>query len=359
MKIGIYSDLHISYTSSIMPLYHTSDSKYTTRLDMIVNTARWMYELFKDNNVDVIANCGDTLDSNNLRAEEITALSDFYSYSKRTTEIVIPGNHEMLDSELEFYSSHILKNIGFTKVYDSPTKLDDTISVLPYTKTENITPALLKSISNKVLFSHIDIAGSHLRPDYIMDSGTDPELLAEYFDIVINGHLHTPEIIKTTKNKVINIGSVSSMSFNDNNQYVPSVCIYDTETGSLDRHNNPCAILFRRYTCNNLQDVMDKLSEVRTSKYKHIVRFTVPYEIVREIRSVLATEVMAANSNIVSYRVVSKAITHTERVTLEGKPQETHKVDLTEEFSDFIKQGNTPLLHPVASYMGIINELDK
>ena len=48
MKIGIYSDVHISRTSSIMPLYLNENSKYTLRLQNCINSMNEMYQTFEN-----------------------------------------------------------------------------------------------------------------------------------------------------------------------------------------------------------------------------------------------------------------------------------------------------------------------
>ena len=41
-KIGIYSDVHISHNSSIMPTFLGEyDNKYTTRLKMCIDSMKW------------------------------------------------------------------------------------------------------------------------------------------------------------------------------------------------------------------------------------------------------------------------------------------------------------------------------
>ena len=76
MKIGIYSDVHISRTSSILPLYLNDQSKYTLRLENCINSMNDMYQTFEDRNVDVIINCGDTFNSHTISADEMSAYLD-------------------------------------------------------------------------------------------------------------------------------------------------------------------------------------------------------------------------------------------------------------------------------------------
>lgn len=348
MKIGIYSDLHISTTSSIMPLYY-KDSKYTTRLQMIIDTSKWMYKTFSDNNVELILNGGDTLDSHTLKSPEISALSEFYSNSKGVPEIHIPGNHEVFSNNLDFYSDSILRNLSFIKIYDKPTKVNDIISVIPYMSTDNIMPDMLKSISNKILLSHIDIKGSHLRPEYIMDDGIDAEILAEYFNLTINGHLHTAEKIDTSKNLVYNIGSISSISFSDNNNYIPSICIIDTDTLEIKRFNNPFAILFRKITINTIEDLITKLNKL-DSGYRYIIRVSTPYDIRDDVKSIISSK-----ANIITYRVVSNIASNSKSIANNIKIDSIDNIE--DEFINYISNNRDIINYPLDKYIEVIKSL--
>ena len=349
MKIGIYSDLHISVTSSIMPIY-CENSKYTTRLQMMIDTAKWMYKVFEDRRVELILNGGDTMDSHTIRSEEISTLSEFYSYSRGIPEIHIPGNHEILDSELNFYSDSILNNLDFITIYDKPTKINDMISVVPYMKAEDVSNDMLKSLSNKILLSHIDIKGSHLRPDYIMDSGVDPELLSEYFDITINGHLHTAEKLNTSKGDIWNIGSITSGSFNDNNNYIPSICILDTDTMTIERINNPNAILFRRINIQSIQQLIERLKSL-DKRYKYILRVSVPYNIREDARRIIGNE-----SSVVTYRVVSD-MSKSHSISISNSNDLDIKTDMKREFIEFLNKNSESLNYPLEEYIKIVEEI--
>lgn len=360
MKLGIYSDVHACVTSSIMP-NHCNDSKYSVRLQMIIDTFKWMYEQFENEKVDVICNCGDLFDRHTVRAEELNAVSDAYKYSHGTKEIHIVGNHEILDANRNFYSTALLSNFPFITICDKPIKLDDTISVLPYMRTEEITDSLLRCLKNKVLLSHIDIMGSHLRADYIMDTGVNCELLAEYFDMTINGHLHTAEKMDTTKNQVWNIGSVTSSSFSDSNDYIPSICIYDTDTKKLKRINCPYAILFRRMTITSLKDLLNKLDNlnkithgnpnINNGKYKYILRITAPYDIKEKVRDIIKSD-----DNIIASKIIVTVDSNTVIQTVKTDKIDTVQ-DMKKEFSKFLDTQST-LKYPINLYKSILEDID-
>ena len=73
-RILIYSDLHCSYTSSILPLYSKNTNGFTTRLQMIIDTGKWISDIAEKEPVDLIVNGGDTFDSILVKAEELSAV---------------------------------------------------------------------------------------------------------------------------------------------------------------------------------------------------------------------------------------------------------------------------------------------
>lgn len=335
MKIGIYSDLHISRTSSIMPLYQDSDSKYTTRLKMMVNTAKWMYEVFEKQGVELIVNCGDTVDSSVLKADEISALQEFYSYSRGTAEIHIVGNHELSDKN--FYSTSILNQLKFVTIVDKIKSLSVGgvhIAFIPYVKPDFWKHNLdvLRGLDSNICFSHIDINGSKLRGSYVVEDGLDPEILAEYFKITINGHLHTAEKIETSQNAVYNIGSVSSNSFVDSNDYIPSICILDTDTLEIKRINNPCSILFRVYHCNDIAKMVSIINRMDLS-YKYIIHIKCPYDIKDDIKNI-----MNGCENIIASRVTVDVNQNTAEIKNTINVSDVFSFDVKKEFLDFLKK---------------------
>lgn len=349
MLLGIYTDMHCAYTSSIMPLY-TDSSKYTTRLDMIIKSGKWMYDLFDYYHVDLIANLGDTFDKNIIKSEELTAISEFYSYSKEVPEIVLVGNHEMVNGE--FNAINILDNYSFITVYDSPCKLNDEISVIPYMKIEDITYDLLSELNNKILLSHIDIKGSSIRTGYDLEFGVDPEYLSMNFETTLNGHIHKHSVVNTSDNKVINVGSMTSMSFSDSNSYIPGVMIYDTETRKFEFFENPWAVLFRKYYIKDMKHLVDIIGRNINKKYKYIIGVEVPYEIRDDARTYLSN-----NENIIASRVTTYIKEGTSIVTESNQNRISLYSNINGEFLSFIKDNQNLLKYPYDKYEDIISKI--
>ena len=99
------------------------------------------------------------------------------------------------------------------------------------------------------------------------------------FETTLNGHIHKHSVVNTSDNKVINVGSMTSMSFSDSNSYVPGVMIYDTETRKFEFFENPWAVLFRKYYIKDMKHLVDTIGRNINKKYKYIIGVEVPYEI--------------------------------------------------------------------------------
>lgn len=343
MKIGIFADMHISTTSSILPLT-SSDSKWTRRLKMMKDTYDWMMDIFKEKKVDVIVNLGDFFDSHTLTSEELSLYSEFKPIDIPVFSLV--GNHEVLNKM--YYSCSILDN-----VIDEPKLLDIhgcKLAFLPYMKSEDVTSELLSKISsdNCILFSHIDIKGSMLRPDYIMSSGVEPELLSWYFGTVFNGHLHTYEKMLVSDCNIYNIGSVTSKSFSDSNDYIPHISIYDTESKSLEFFDNHNAVLFRKISGNSLYDIITALDKLDSS-YEYAIRATVPYSIVKDVN-----EELRKQDKVSSFRVIGK-ISNNSDVINNSVNSSVDIADMGEEFINFLED-RTDRKYSMKDYESIIKE---
>lgn len=353
MKILIYTDLHCSYNSSILPLYSGKYSKFTTRLQMIIDTGKWISDIAKEQKVDMIVNGGDTFDSILVKAEELNAISEFFKSfeSLDIPHIVIVGNHEKVNDA--FNGSEILSGFRNVSVYKEPTKINEYLSVLPYMESDQITNDLLKSISNQLLVSHIDIQGSCLRDSYILDFGVNPELLAEHFKFTANGHLHTAEHLETSKNTVWNIGGVSSISFVDNQQYHPSIVIYDTDTNSCTRYINPHSILFRKFSIDTVKDLLNILRLSLDNKYRYAV--TIKYSNYDQ-RSELQ-DILDKDTKLIAFKLISNFTdTAIESATAQlDLSTELSSLDIKSKFEEFLD--TVDLKYDRKEYTTILEEL--
>lgn len=277
LLLGICSDMHVSEASSMMR-GRSSDGYYSIRLQMIVDTYKWMYELF-GRDVDVIVDAGDLLDDVSISAEEIEALSEAFSYSKGVPEWHICGTHEMYDRQGLYSSVSHLGLLPDFQVFKQPQKVNDEVSVLPYNKNYD-DKAMLENIANKVLVSHNDIQGIRFGNKKASEVGFRIEDFDGNFEVVLNGHYHS----YSTIGRVINIGSSVSHSFSDYyaNGY-PSVHVFDTETLKIESYFNKNAILFYSIEASSIDELAAKIGELDRD-FACVLSIVVPYQLRDEAR---------------------------------------------------------------------------
>lgn len=294
MKIGIYSDLHISRNNGIMPLYLGQNKNgYTTRLDICKNTMGYMHQIFEQENVDVIINCGDTFNSHTVTSDELKCFSEIYgnrlydnNYS-RAKEYILIGNHDKFNDSfssldlLNFFNTFDIQLIDEFEWY-STENVD--IYMIGYFKSEEFYQKVQEMLEKyprqhekAILCMHGDINGSTLFGTKKITNQIDNVDLFKNFDIVINGHIHCSEIIKSKDNEkmIFNIGSIMSHSFADSNNHIGSFYVYDTETDEWKKFINPYQILFRYYIIESEEDLLnvrDKLSILQNDNLQVILK---------------------------------------------------------------------------------------
>ena len=270
MKIGIYSDVHISRNSSIMPIYLNDNDVLTTRLRMCSDSLSFMRETFKKEKVDLIVNCGDTFNAHTVTADELSMYSQYlYNYNNEDDieEVTLVGNHDMYNEQ---FNTMYIKFKNVIQCYNPsykyyPGKCE--LGFISYEEdVEKFKEKLDKIINQlcptkeclRVLFMHGDINGSKLFGTKRIENRISRQWLLEHFDIIINGHIHGHEIIYNsieTNKKIINIGSLTTHSFSDVDDHLGACYILDTNTGKIERFINPYQILFKSYEINTLDDI--------------------------------------------------------------------------------------------------------
>lgn len=295
-KVGIYTDAHFSLTSSI--LSNMSGYKYSARLDLLVQSFKWMYEEFDAKGVELIINAGDLIDSDIIKAEENSALSEALSHSKGIPELHIVGNHEKKDKSNKYHSLSLLDKNRSISVVDTPMKYNDEISLLPFT-TDEID---FESLKNKVLISHMNYEGMTVGVKKL-EWGLSQEYVLSYFDKVLNGHIHAAS--KEKKGQVLNIGSLFGIGFGDSYDVsYPGIMILDTETLKIERIRNPYSVIFLKLKAESVGDLKAKLKKANKVDNPKCIKVEVPYLIRDDIREFLTK--VSEDMNIVSSRVQGK-----------------------------------------------------
>lgn len=344
MRILMYSDLHISRTSSILPLY-SSNSHYTFRQNMIIKTGEWLSQLMINEKPDLIINLGDTFDQHTITSYDVHIASKFFKCfndrmalnNLRIPHYVIVGNHEMINSE--FNAVALLSNIEGITVIDESCSIDN-MAFLPYCDYKNI----IDFPKGEFLFSHQDIQGSSIRGNFVLPSGIGQDILKQY-KLVFNGHIHKPSIL----GNVINVGSVTTHSFSDDDTTFPQAYIFNTETLDLQSFVNFNCPLFRKASVES-ESELDTYIDSLDNNYKYVLHINCPYEIKDIIKNKLVNTEKVLNSKL-SVRVKKEqSISESEITNLQGN------IDVKQSFKDFLQ--NTDLKFPIDLYNEVLNGVD-
>lgn len=356
MRILLYSDLHISRTSSILPML--SDSKYTYRQQMIINTGEWLAQIASNEKPDLIINLGDTFDQHTITGYDVDVASKFFGCFKinntvrNIPHLILVGNHEMVNQN--FNAIQILNNIeGITVIKEPVTISADSygdcnikLAFLPYCDFTDI----LSYPEGDFLFSHQDIQGSTIRGDFKLPDGIKLDSLKKY-KLVFNGHIHKSGIF----GNVVNVGSVTTHSFSDDNESVPQAYIFNTDTLNLDTFKNKYCPLFRKIEVTSVQDLQNYINNL-DDYYKYVLNVVCPFEIKDEIKKILKD----STSKIINSRLNVK-VRKDNKINLEEEQNQIidlqSNIDIEKTFLDFLQ--TIDLKYPLDTYKYILTNIKK
>ena len=290
MRILLYSDLHISKTSSILPLT-SANPKYSYRQNMIIETGKYLANLVNEEKPDMIINLGDTFDQHTITSYDSDVASEFFKQFNgfKIPHLVLVGNHEMINQDYNVVSILdnieniiVVKSVGsdtisVSSLEGSSLGTDVTLGFLPYQENNN----LFSLPESDFLFSHIDVYGSKIRQGVELQNGIKPSELAKY-KLVFNGHIHKASILKN----IVNVGSITTHSFADDTDSVPQCYIFDTDTLKLKTFKPTICPLFRKFEIKeNISELEDYLKSLNKD-YKYILQVICSYtdkEIVKNL----------------------------------------------------------------------------
>lgn len=374
MKILMYSDIHISRTSSILPVGNMD--KYTYRQQMIIETAKLICNIAEQQDVDLILNLGDTFDQHTLTSYDVEVASEFFKQFRLLNKphLVLVGNHEMINKN--YNAVKLLSNIPNITVIDKPSTIsgniitnntDDSnlqLAFLPYNNFKNIVDIP----KGDFLISHNDIQGSEIRSGIKLPEGLSLEQLKSY-KLVFNGHIHKSGIFSN----IVNVGSSTTHSFSDDNDSLPKVYVFNTATLDLNSFVNKTCPLFRTFKIQSLEDLKNLLTNNLDLTYKYILHIISPYSIKDEVKQLLNKLLVSPKhicddiaKNDTDYKVqllnykVTTYLTEQEKQAQQqdSQPSEnvsnTTNLDITSSFKEFLT--TVDLKYPMQMYMDVLND---
>ena len=244
MKICIHSDNHWSQNSSIV---RSRGSKYSKRLENLIQSINWVEHLAWNNNADCIICCGDFFDSAILNCEEISALQEI-QWSPMS-HLFLTGNHEVTHSNLDYSTTDLFKLCPNVTVINSPQQyfIENTsveFCFLPYVLERNrqsIVDYFGKPTCSRVIFSHNDLKDVQYGAFLSTEGFTVPDIESSC-DLYFNGHIHH---CCTVTNKVINVGNLTGQNFTeDATKYTHCAVVLNTETLEYKLYENNASFKF-------------------------------------------------------------------------------------------------------------------
>lgn len=330
MKIGIVGDIHWSKYSSII---RSRGVKYSTRLENCIQSINWAEDTLSS--CDMVVYLGDFFDHDDLKSEELTALSEICW--NKVPHYFLVGNHELGLNDLSFSSAHIF-NLTDKTVIDKPSikifggQENFEIYFLPYilNNSGNIEDYITSTYysSKRIIFSHNDIAGIQLGK-FKSTSGFSIENIENNCNLFINGHLHNGAKIS---DKIYNIGNLTGQNFSEDAiTYKHNIFILDTDTLDIDTYENPYAFNFYKF------DDLEKLVNCNFSSNSIVTAKL--YN--RFISS--AKEFVEHNPNILAHRFI---VLPEKNENIDTTTSISLTVNHLEKFQEFIldKLGNSPMV---------------
>lgn len=362
MRILMYSDVHISKTSSILP-NTCDDSKYSYRQKMIIETGKYISNLVDEYRPDLIINLGDTFDQHTITSYDIDTASEFFKCFRtfNIPHLVLVGNHEMINSS--FNAIQLLSNITNITVVSKPGNIsansllvmysnnadidvnnDIKLAFIPYCDYTNI----LSFPEGDFLFSHLDIQGATIRGNIKMEEGVDSAILKEKYRLVFNGHIHKSSLY----GNVVNVGSVTTHSFADDNESVPQCYLFDTNTLDLKTFKPTVCPLFRKIEVETVDDLIHKIDRL-DSNYKYVLNCGCPFDIKERVK-----EFLVSNDKVLNHRLNVRVDKNADREQLdENMIMQQSNLDIVKSFKEFLT--TVELKYPIDEYYKVLDKMEE
>lgn len=324
MRILIFSDVHWCTYSSVI---RKRGEYFSLRLENLIDSLNWVYELSKSKNCDKIVCLGDFFDKSELKSEEITALGEL----NMLPTVFLVGNHEMGINDLSFSSAELfsinnVSNIIKSKIDSEVVDNGETELVyLPYQLDTAVSLADIlpeRSTTRRIIFSHNDLKNIQLGP-FLSKEGFELADIEANCDLFLNGHLHNGLKIS---DKIYNVGNLSGLNFSeDASKYKHGVYILDSQSLDLEFIENPFAFNFYKIDNVSPTNYATKLGNI---KLNAILALTANRKEITALR-----ECIDNDSRVLLYRIIASA---DEKAQEDIEIEEFEVVDHLKQFYDYI-----------------------
>ena len=262
MKIGIFTDVHWSVTTSIL---RSKAGNYSTRLQLLINGMNWAYDLFEKEGCEMAVCAGDFFDKDVCNDEELSATREV---NWKLPTVFVVGNHESSRADLFVSSTAALgKPLTVPGVIESDSNIIREPLLLNYKNIQfYFLPYVVESdrkpikeylpdydkSKKHVIFSHNDLRNVQYGP-YLNTTGFSVEEIEAVADLYLNGHIHNGQWIT---DKILDLGSMTAQNFtNDSFKYKYGIWILDTDTLEIKFYENPFSLNFYKLDIESEEDI--------------------------------------------------------------------------------------------------------
>lgn len=319
MKILIYSDLHLSASSSIQRKKSVG-KRLSNRLSSIIAIRSEIQDIAKEHKVEMIIDGGDLLNSDVLTSEELEGLTEFLKINNKISEYHINGNHGLVESSMNSASIvDVAEGHYFVNQITNIPVGNKQLTLVPYGFLDDSVDTIISSRKTVAVITHETFVDKNLQK--IIKVSDSMLKLQRSSKVVFNGHIHNPGDYKG----IYNIGSSSGCNFGDghdinNPNTYPRVLLFDTDTKeiqsiilkrsniffNLDRSNidklKDLESTHNIYVNMSIKDNSDRLSQ------EEIVNYNIDSIVYSYVTSKQVSEKPVIQTEVVTDEIVSHKI---------------------------------------------------
>lgn len=258
--ILVFGDIHFGTTHRFSTI---TNNGFTIRENEHLSCLDSLKRVLKENKITKCVFDGDMYGpvGDNISGETQCAVIKFVSeLAQECKKYNIPfnmivGNHDIIHDATVFGINKLspFKYFDNVNLYEQPV-VDGNYVYLPFSYDDDYLNNFLENVSdkeNKIVFSHVDIAGIEIGGGIVTKKGVNLELLSK-FKKVFEGHYHS---FKSIGDNIIVPGSTQRLSFKDKGVSRENIVLYDESTDKIKRDSFECPD-WLTFTDDNIQDIL-------------------------------------------------------------------------------------------------------
>lgn len=292
MRIGIIGDIHIG-----------AQENNENFIDYQMESLKWAYEKFRENNIKNIIYLGDILDKR--RQITFKVLKSFYNIfgPDDFEHYILAGNHDCYYKDTNEINSIDLLLEDFKHICtitQEPKEIEienEKLLFVPWINKTNLeqTEKNIKKSTAKYVFSHLDISGFEMTRGILSTTSSIRLELLDKFNKVITGHYHN----YSNKGDITYIGSLCEQNWNDLD-IDKFIGVLDTEKDELEKIKSPFK-LYHKIVIKN-DELEENIEQYRDKNIRIYLYTDRNIKIEKYIDSIIE---VAYNVNVIDEQVIT------------------------------------------------------